>query len=62
MYYGKLLIAPAAEWRATALLAPMRCPKCGSMHTYPVGLRNAGGLLGPGFYREIWDINDKKND
>lgn len=49
----------AAEWCATSYIAPVKCPKCGSMHTYPSGWRNPLGLVfGPGFYWEIWKHND----
>lgn len=45
----------AAEWNATAFIAPMPCPDCGSIHTYPANLINLGGILGPGLiYRKIW--------
>lgn len=51
----------AAEWLATAFIAPVRCPNCGSMHTYPVHLMNLGGILGPGpIYRKIWKLGDKE--
>lgn len=55
---GNRFIGFAAEWRATRFIAPVRCPKCGSMHTYPAGLGNLGGIFGPGFYRKIWDSQD----
>lgn len=49
----------AIEWNATAYLSPMRCPKCGSLHTYPIGLYNLRGLLGPGpIYKMIWKEMD----
>ena len=57
---GKLFVAPAAEWMATVLLAPMPCPKCGSMHTYPAGITNAGSVFGLDTYRKIWEIMDKE--
>ena len=39
----------------------VKCPKCGSMHTYPAGVSNLGGLFGPGFYKKIWDSQDMNN-
>lgn len=47
------------EWMATVLTAPVRCPKCGSMHAYP-----SGGLFGgmrKSSYREIWKSIDERN-
>lgn len=55
---GKRFMAPAAEWCATGYIAPAKCPKCGSMHTYPAGIRNLCGLFGPGFYKKIWESQD----
>lgn len=57
---GDRFVSTAMEWNATVYLTPMPCPKCGSMHTYPATLSNAGGVLGPGFYRKIWEQVDKK--
>lgn len=66
---GHKFVGMAAEWCATSYIEPVKCPKCGSMHTYPSGWRNPiGQLFGPGFYRQIWKCNDactnqgKKND
>lgn len=59
---GKRFISAAVEWNATAFVAPMPCPKCGSMHTYPAGLLNLGGLFGPGAYRTIWEKIDKDSN
>lgn len=56
---GKFFRAPAAEWGATAYLMPMPCPKCGSNHTYPL---SPFTLLGPGFYRKIWETIDKQQN
>lgn len=55
---GNRFVAPAAEWCATVYIAPAKCPKCGSMHTYPVEISNLGGLFGSGFYKKIWDSQD----
>lgn len=50
----------AAEWCATANIAPVKCPKCGSMHTYPIGIRNIMGILGPNsIYKKIWSTMDE---
>lgn len=59
---GNKFIAPAAEWHATCFFAPMPCTKCGSMHTYHVGLNNFLGIFGPNpVYRKIWE-SIEKND
>lgn len=58
---GKKFMAFAAEWNATAFIAPMPCPNCGSIHTYPANLMNLGGILGPGpIYRKIWQLCDNE--
>ena len=45
------------EWCATAYTAPVRCPKCGSIHTYP----SWTGLFGPSpIYRKIWEMMEKE--
>ena len=54
------------EYMATAYTAPVKCPKCGSMHTYPSGYDIAflfGGLFGlkKAFYRKMWKNIDSKN-
>lgn len=52
---GERFEGVAVEWNATAYIAPVRCPKCGSMHTYPANIMNLGGVFGPPpFYRAIW--------
>lgn len=56
---GDKFMALAAEWNATAFIAPMQCPNCGSFHTYPANLINLGGVLGPSLiYRKIWKLYD----
>lgn len=48
------------EWNATVYTAPVRCPKCGNMHTYPVGLFNISNLIGPSpIYKMIWKREDE---
>ncbi len=54
------------EWMATAYTAPVKCPKCGSMHTYPSGfdiMFPLGELLGTKkrFYRKLWKRMDKND-
>lgn len=54
------------EWMATAYTAPVKCPKCDSMHTYPSSYNIAfslGGLFGlkKTFYRKIWKSIDERN-
>ena len=57
---GNKFKAPAAEWCVTCYIAPAPCTKCGSMHTYPIGLGNLGGILGPKpVYHKIWESMDK---
>lgn len=57
---GNKFIALAAEWHATCFFAPMPCTKCGSMHTYPIGLNNFLGIFGPNpVYRKIWESIEK---
>ena len=55
---GNKFMALDMEWNATVFTAPARCPKCGSMHTYP-----SGGLFGwkKSFYRKIWKSVDDRN-
>lgn len=60
---GHKFIGPATEWCATACIAPVKCPKCGSMHTYPAGWRNPmTSVFGPGFYPKIWKHYDEITD
>lgn len=42
---GKRFIEPAIEWYATAYVAPAKCPKCGSIHTYHATLTYLAGCL-----------------
>ena len=42
---GECFDGIAAELCATACIAPVKCPKCESMHTYPIGIRNFMGIL-----------------
>ena len=53
------------EWRCIVYTAPVKCPKCGSMHTYPSSYNIAfplGGLFGlkKSFYRKIWKLLDEQ--
>ena len=57
---GNRFVGPATEWCATVYIAPVRCPKCGSMHTYPVALSNLWGILTPETYKKIWESIDNK--
>ena len=49
------------ELGATILTAPVRCPKCGSMHTMPGGGKFLFGKNNPYriIYKKIWDSMDK---
>lgn len=49
---------PAMEWRATALIQPLKCPKCGSWHTRP---SSPFGFISNKFYKPIWEELDKLN-
>ena len=46
------------EYQATVFTQPMRCPKCGSMHTMP---KSMFPFWSPskGIYRQIWENLDK---
>lgn len=46
----------ATEYRATALVYPITCPKCGSVRTRPAGIK---GWLETPMYHKIW--NDLEN-
>ena len=49
------------EWNTTIYTAPVRCPQCGSMHTYPAGMTNWFGAFGPTpIYRNIWKTMDER--
>lgn len=47
------------EYQASALSAPMQCPKCGSWHTMPY---NFFDKLFGGSHRKIYEIIWKKRD
>ena len=51
---GNRFIAPDIELGATALSAPQKCPKCGSMRTRPSRLVGGSDFM----YKGIWP--DKK--
>ena len=60
---GTRFVSTAMEWCASVFLTPMPCPKCGSLHTYPIGFTNLGGILGPNpVYRKIWESMDKNRN
>lgn len=48
------------EYQATAFSAPVKCPECGSWHTYP----SSGwfGGLKKSIYKEIWKSMDEHQD
>lgn len=63
---GNKFMGLDCEWQCTAYTAPVKCPKCGSMHTYPSGYITAfpfGGLFGliKSFYRDIWKSMDERH-
>lgn len=45
------------EFMATAFSEPVKCPKCGSMHTCPAGASASEMKV----YREIWKKMDEKD-
>ena len=53
------------EWNCTAFSAPLKCPKCGSFHTYPY---NSGGIFGwifgsdKSIYEDIWKTMDEQHN
>lgn len=55
-------MAPDIEYGAMAFSYPQPCPKCGSMHTMPVGIGSILGKLNPtrSIYKKIWEDLDKK--
>jgi len=48
---GNTFMGLDIEWNASAFSQPMKCPKCGSMHTYPSSSMKS-------IYREIWKYVD----
>jgi len=54
---GHKFIGIDAELGATIFTAPVKCPKCGSMRTYPPSWFGANKL----FYKKIWEEYEKNN-
>lgn len=48
----------ASEWCATAFVAPVKCPKCGSWHTRPWSPLPA--TVANLRYKRIWKTIDEK--
>jgi DNA-directed RNA polymerase subunit RPC12/RpoP len=46
-----------AEWRCTAIVAPVRCPSCGSWHTMPKGFWSP--FSNKWIYKKIWKSIDE---
>ena len=46
------------EWCATALSQPMKCPNCGSYHTYPDSFFGLNKFV----YRNIWKQMDEAHE
>jgi len=44
-----------AEWCCTVYTAPVECPNCHSMRTYPRSLFGLNKFI----YKKIWDANEK---
>lgn len=57
---GGRFLGLGAEWCATAFVAPVKCPKCGSWHTRPWSL--APARIANLRYKHIWEYidNNKK--
>lgn len=53
------------EWNCTAFSVPLKCPKCGSFHTYPY---NSVGIFGwifgsdKSIYEDIWKTMDEQHN
>lgn len=45
------------EYMASVLTTPMKCPKCGSYHTYPA---TASAFIQKSVYKKIWEQIDKE--
>lgn len=54
---GKRFLGPDIEWAATVYSTPLRCPKCGGMHTRPSRLLGGSNAA----YKKIWEIMDKND-
>ena len=54
---NKLFKAPDIEYNATVFSVPQHFPKCGSIHTMPLGVGSFLGKLNPkrAIYRKIWE-------
>jgi len=46
-----------AEWRCTAIVAPVRCPSCGSWHTMPKSFWSP--FSNKWIYKRIWKSIDE---
>ena len=55
---GNEFIGIDAELAATVFTAPVKCPKCGSIRTYPPGLFGLNKM----FYKKIWGAMEKNNE
>ena len=45
------------EYVASAFTTPMKCPKCGSYHTYPA---TVSAFIQKSVYKKIWEQIDKE--
>lgn len=45
------------EYMASAFTTPMKCPKCGSYHTYPA---TVSAFIQKSVYKKIWEQIDKE--
>lgn len=68
---GNKFSAPACEWMASTIIAPMQCPKCGSMHTWPEPGEPLIDLFGfaertkkekKKLYQKIWEGYDEMEE
>ena len=56
---GKRFMGIAAEWMATAFVAPVKCPKCNSWHTRPWSI--APARIANLKYTKIWKYIDAQH-
>ena len=55
---GKRFLSVACEWCATAFVAPVKCPQCGSWHTRLWSLLPA--KVADREYKKIWEVIDQQ--
>ena len=53
---GNMFSAVDMEYKARAYSTPQRCPKCGSIRTYPFSIL---GFVNKMVYKKIWEEMEK---